>query len=438
MRNDAITIKPTILGNSSQIESEKIVLKLMHDSEIVALQEDLKGELAKMPRGQSPSAADRIETVIQQWTAGLIIDEVNYLRRNAPDFSLGGDTAPRRWFGHTFPGNGKAGDNPDAIYRSTVVDGRGRYEVTGQFDPARRPAQILFSMFAGTLLHPVPVEQKPGESPNPDAGLFKNLGNISDHQLNVAEDGSFRILLGGEADGTANHLPTEPVPCSFGCRQILLDWTTPPLRLSIRRLDRDEVQQLDIEEVRQTVLSDLQKSVRFWASYPDVWLGGVTTNNFALPAPREGGWGFIGGVNFKLEPGECALVTMHPGEAAYMGIQLTDPWMLAPDHGRNQTCLNKSQSVPDADGRFTYVISPVDPGISNWIDSCGMAEGMALLRWQNFPNGATDNSGLFHDFRVISMSELDQMNGLARITPEQRSHQITARRECFFSRFTAR
>lgn len=437
MSDAMMTVRPTILGNSAQIESERAVITLLHDPEVVRLQNELKAELAQTPRGANGAGADRIETAVLQWTAGLIIDEINYVRRASPDFSLGGDTAPRRWFGHTFPGNGKAGDNPDAIYRSTVIDGRGQYEVRGQLDPQRPSAQLLFSVFAGTLLHPVEVKQEPGAAVNPDAGLFKSLGNLSDQELTVDADGSFRILLGGAPDGVSNHLPTEPVPCSFGCRQILLDWTTPPLRLSIRRLDQDHVKPVDLEEVRQTVLSDLAKSVRFWAHYPSVWLGGVETNSYAAPAPREGGWGFIGGVNFKLQTGECAVVTMSPGEAAYMGIQMTDPWMIAPDHGRYQTCLNKGQSVPDADGRYSYVISPVDPGVANWIDSCGMNEGMALLRWQGFPGGAKDSSNLFHDYRILPLSELDTMPHIVRITPEQRAHQIAERSQTFFSRFTA-
>jgi len=425
----------TILGNEAQIRAEKTVIRLLHDPDIVALMDDLKAELASLPRGREGAGADRIETAVRQWTAGLIIDEISYLQRERPGFVLGSDTAPRRWFGHTFPGNGKAGDNPDAIYRSTVVDGRGRYEVKGRIDPARPPAQLLFSVFAGTLTHPVEVKQEPGSSPNPDAGLFKNLGNLSENELRIAPDGSFTILIGGEADGSSSYLPTEPIPCSFGCRQMLLDWTTPPLELSITRLDQEPAGTLDPNELKATVLADLGKIVRFWANYPDVWLGGVETNGFVAPAVREGGWGFIGGVNFKLAPGEAAVATIHPGAAAYMGFQVTDPWMIAPDHGRNQTCLNRAQSTPDADGRYTYVIAPVDPGVANWLDTCGMSEGMGLMRWQGFPGGATDNSNLFHDFRIVKLSEVDGLAGVARVSPEQRSKQLAARRESFFNRF---
>jgi hypothetical protein len=93
--------------------------------------------------------------------------------------------------------------------------------------------------------------------------------------------------------------------------------------------------------------------------------------------------------------------------------------------------------VPDADGRYTYVISRVDPGVASWLDTCGMNEGLGLMRWQGFPGGATDNSGLFQDFRIIKMSEIDQLKGVARITPEERSKQLSARQDRYFSRFRA-
>ena len=432
---DTLGATPTILGNEAQILAEKTVLKLLHDPDIVALQDQLKAELATWPRGRSGDGAARIEIDVLQWTAGLIIDEISYLRRGQPAFVLGSDTTPRQWFGHTFPGNGKAGDNPDAIYRSTVVDGAGVYEVNGQIDPANPPVQLLFSISGGTLTHPIKVENTSGK-PNPDAGIMNVLGMLNEKDLDIAPDGSFKITVGGEK-GAGNHLPSKPVPCGFGCRQMLTDWTATPLKLSLKRLDKEEFKELDLGELKKAVLADLANVVRFWAGFPDVWLGGVAVNSFVEPAPREGGWGFIGGVHFKLEPGEAAVVTMHPAQAAYMGFQLTDLWMISPDNGRRQTCLNVSQSTPDADGRYTYVISPVDPGVANWLDTCGMNEGLGLMRWQGLPEGTTGNSGMFHGFRIVKLSEVDDLKDVARVTPEQRSKQLAARQESYFGRFRA-
>ena len=112
----------TILGNEAQISSEKIALQLLQDPDIIAVRNALRAELANMPRGREGDSADRLDLDILQWTASTIIDEVNYVLRERPAFVLGTDTTPRRWFGHLFPGACKGGDNPDAIYRSTVID----------------------------------------------------------------------------------------------------------------------------------------------------------------------------------------------------------------------------------------------------------------------------------------------------------------------------
>lgn len=431
-----VSASRTILGNDTQIMAEKAALQLLHDPDIVAVIEELKAELATWSRGLEGDGADRIETAVEQWARAVIIDEFGYIRRDQPDFVLGSDTTPRRWFGHTFPGTGKSGDNPDAIYRSTVIDGSGTYEVSGTLDRSKPLVQLLFTMVGGTMTHPIKVEAPASGQQNPDAGIMNVLGMLDENDLDIAEDGSFSFLIGGK-DVPEAKLTSLPVPCAFGCRQMLMDWDTTPLRLTIKRLDKQVSSPLDLAKLKEAVLADLANVVRFWAGFPDVWLGGVAVNSFAEPAPRDGGWGFIGGVHFKLEPGEAAVVTMHPGQAAYMGFQLTDPWMIAPDNGRNQTCLNQLQSTPDADGRYTYVISPVDPGVANWLDTCGMDQGLGLMRWQGFPGGATDNSGLFHGFRIVKLSEVEALEGVARVTPEERSRQLAARRTSFFSRLSA-
>ena len=47
---------------------------------------------------------------------------------------------------------------------------------------------------------------------------------------------------------------------------------------------------------------------------------------------------------------------------------------------RRSRCANE-------DGSYTYVISPVDPGVANWIDSDGLREGILTLRMAEFGEG---------------------------------------------------
>ena len=293
--------------------------------------------------------------------------------------------------------------------------------------------QLLFSIHPGTMTHPEEVEQD-SDAPNPDAG-FKTLGMLTEDELDIGPDGSFTIYVGGPARKD-RYLATEPVACSFGCRQMLLDWTTTPLRLSIRRLDQATNEKPDIAGAKKAVLSHLEDFVRFWATFPDVWLGGVKTNEVCPPAPRDGGWGYMAGVNFKLAYDEAAIITLHPGRFKYMGFQLTDPWLIGPDNGRRQSSLNLSQSMPNADGSYTYVISSVDPGVANWLDTCGMSEGFGIMRWQGFPDDV-EIAELFHDFSIVKLSEIENFPEPARITSAERSQQLEERVASFFSRYSA-
>ncbi len=76
--------------------------------------------------------------------------------------------------------------------------------------------------------------------------------------------------------------------------------------------------------------------------------------------------------------------------------------------------LNKVQSVPNDDGSYTYVISPVDPGVANWIDSDGLREGVLTLRMAEFgEDGPTPDLGATG--RVVALDRLDdEAPGLAR------------------------
>ena len=58
----------------------------------------------------------------------------------------------------------------------------------------------MFSVFAGTMTHPVKAKATEDTKSNPDAGIFRNLGNLNDTQLTIAPDGSFRFLIGGEPE----------------------------------------------------------------------------------------------------------------------------------------------------------------------------------------------------------------------------------------------
>ena len=65
-------------------------------------------------------------------------------------------------------------------------------------------------------------------------------------------------------------------------------------------------------------------------------------------------------------------------------MPLSNIWGTTLDIVDRTGSLNKAQSVPNEDGTYTYVISPADPGVANWIDSDGLNEGILTLRMAEF------------------------------------------------------
>jgi hypothetical protein len=415
-----------LLATPEQIEAERTLLSLLQDPELKRIQGELKTELAATPRGQMPDAAATLEGAIAQWTNSLLFAELTSSR--SPAIFWGTDDTPRAWLGHTLGGVGTSGDNPDAIYRMALIHGEGSYELIGRFDPAHRPAQLVVEADRGDLARP--AQMMVANPSHPDLGV--QIALLTDPDLAVAPDGTFRLTLGPGAGGP-QHITTEPGPVTLGFRDMLADWRQRPCRLTLRRLDHAQPEPSGPAELRRRARADLADYVRFWARFPEHWMGGLPSNTVREPGSRAGGWGFVSGLRYTLAPGEAMVVTTTPGGARYTGFQVIDPWMIAPDGRRHQASLNLAQTTPNADGSFTYVISPQDPGVANWLDTAGLREGFGIIRWQAVPKGATKD-GLLREHRVVQLSEIAGMPGLARVTPEQRRESLNVRARSYASR----
>jgi hypothetical protein len=408
------------LATPEQVEAETRLLELLQDPGLQRVQQAMRTELAGWPRGQMPDGKARIDEAVAQWTNTLLFAELAACRPATLLWAT--DDTPREWLGHRLGGAGTSGDNPDAIYRMGLLDGAGSYEMVGRFDMARRPAQLVIELDRGDLTKPADM-MKPNPT-HPDLGVQVAL--LTDRDLEVAPDGTFRLTIGpGLGKGGGRHVTTEPGPVTVGLRDMLSDWSQRPAQLTLRRLDGDTPPTFDPEELRRRARADLPDYIRFWAKFPDRWMGGLKPNAYAPPALRAGGWGAASGLRFTLSDGEALIVTTTQGDARYTGFQITDPWMIAPDARRHQCCLNLSQARPNADGSFTYVVAPTDPGVSNWLDTAGLHDGFGIVRWQAIPPGANAEK-LLREFRVAKLSEIAKMD-LPRVAPGQRQSQLTER-----------
>lgn len=418
-----------ILATPEQIDAERTLLRLLAEPQLKQVQNRIRAKWAASPRGKTMDGAARLDGAIAQWTNSLIFAELSQ-HRASPTFLWGTDDTPRTWLGHTIAGVGTSGDNPDAVYRSANIDGDARYEISGKFDLAAKPTQLVMEVDTGTLTKMPKIDY----SKNSD--LVSTVAMLSDRDLVIDPDGSFRITVGGALEGP-NHLKTAPGLLTVGIRDIIPDWDRQrPTRLSMRRIAGNDGPPVSYAQIQQHLYEDLEGFIEFWAAFPEMWFGGLHGNKIAEPKGRNGGWGFVNGLSFDFgPPGDALLVTIDPGAAAYTGFQIIDPWMIAPSAKKHQVSLSSAQAVRNADGTQTYVISMSDPGVANWLDTAGLHQGLAIMRWQAIPKDMTAQ-GLVRDFRVIKHADLAKMPGLARVTPEQRKATLSKRARGYANRTT--
>ena len=415
------------LATPAQVEAEQVLIALRSDPDIKAAQARVRSELAQTAIGRTRDGAARIGEVVSQWTNSLIFKEV-LQDRAQPAIVWGTDDTPRTWLGHTISGVGTSGDNPDHIYRSSVVDGSGRYEIVGRYDRDRPAAQFVVS--ASPLLPD--AEAKPPSATA--AGTGSQTSVLSDRDVEVGADGSFRLLVGGERPANGrNYIPIAPGQVAIGFRDVLSDWNQRPSQLTIRRLDNGAGKPLDRRDIKRRVLEHLEPYIHLWSDFPNTWFGGLKPNSIVGPYPREGGWGFIAGLRFAIGPDEAVLVTTTRGSARYQGIQVIDPWMIAADGRRHLTSFNPAQARANADGSYSFVIAARDPGVANWLDTAGLHSGFAVLRWQNFAS-PTDGAGLVGDFRVIKLADVSKILGIAIANPAERRRQLAERARAYGNR----
>jgi len=91
---------------------------------------------------------------------------------------------------------------------------------------------------------------------------------------------------------------------------------------------------------------------------------------------------YMGG-RFQLEPDQAVVITMKPPpyDFVYWGLVIVNPWSESYDYRHTTTNWNNGSAQRNADGTWTLVVAPDDPGVPNWLDTGGRLEGSMLLRW---------------------------------------------------------
>jgi hypothetical protein len=403
------------LYTDDQKATETLALRLIERGDVRAAREVARRQMLADPIVMTLDGSLTLDKALDQWVLALAMREAN------------GDTAdprvvwnvsnpPRHWFGHVYHGAAVAVDNPDNFNREIPIDGAGHYEIEIRFSADPPQFSIVIEM-----------------EPEHHAGLGRNIGALTLQQLLPHCDNERRVTLtvGPEAGGPL-HLQSEPGRIQIYTRDSQADWSQCPAEVRVRRIDPPADWRARTEdEIAATIIADMPAWVKFWSGFKDDFLGSPEPNRLIGPNGRDGNWGYLAGGRYCIGDDEAVLVTLDPVGSYYTGFQITDPWTIAPDPMHRTASLNKAQVTPNANGSVTYAIALTDPGIANWIDTCGLHQGWMLTRWQGVPADAP----LEQMIREVWLVKIDAIpTEIPRVDLDGRRAKIAARARGFAQR----
>jgi len=403
------------LATAEQRGTETLALRLVELPEIRGAREAARAVLLADAAARSLDGRLGLDRALDQWAMALCMREVNG-DPNRPSVVWNVDNVARDWFGHVYPGAAVAVDNPDNMNREMPIAGDGRYEVDIRFSDNPASFSLVMEM-----------------EPEHHAGIGEHVAALSPLELDPQPGKRLTVSVdSADRAGRRFHLQTRPGRLQLYARDSHADWEERPATITVRRLDPPAAAKRPESDIAAAVAAAMTPFVTFWSRFKNTFLGHPEPNRLVGPQGRVGGWGFLAGGRFALRESEALLITIDRADAAYTGFQIVDPWTIAPDPVRRTTSLNKAQSTPNTDGTVSYVIAATDPGIANWIDTVGLAEGWMLLRWQGVPV-TSDPARFIRDVRVIDVNAIP--SAVPRIDLAGRRGQL-ARRAALHSRRT--
>lgn len=262
-------------------------------------------------------------------------------------------------------------DNPDNIYWNASIRGDCDYRITG-----RRGSMFYFSIVANAMRYHID-------------GSAHATGQLLDSDIKWGPDGEVEIIASCNPQ-RGNWLRLEPDASVIVLRQSALDRVHERGgEFRIERLNGPSVPtSLTVEKISAGLATSAQ-FVRGIASTFADWtrLFRAHPNQFAAIDQsmfQKGGGAkdiYYAHSYWQIGPDDAWVIEVTPPECYYWNFQLDNWWMESFDYRFRQITVNKHSVKLEPDGSAKIICAARDPGIGNWIDTCGHSEGTALLRW---------------------------------------------------------
>jgi hypothetical protein len=235
-------------------------------------------------------------------------------------------------------------------------------------------------------------------------GAAGRTGTLAQHDIDQFEatpNGDFEILCASErpAGYAGNFMPLREGAAQIAVRETFTDRRTQrPATLAIERLGAPaDPPRADPEAIAERLRAMSRYLLVIAHTCAMLWKSSAANTNRIVGVAgaqhvrrqadevnthSDTDMVYMGG-RFVLGEGEALRVTIHrpPRPFVYWGLVLVNPWMESYDFRFATTHLSNGTAAPDANGDWTLVVAPEDPGVPNWLDAGGRREGFLLLRW---------------------------------------------------------
>lgn len=273
------------------------------------------------------------------------------------------------------------GDNPDAIiYYAYIRSGR-RYRLSGNLARA-----VYFS---------ISVQTGGSASYGAEVGAALN-----DTAMSFEEDGSFEVIISPDDPGHRNWLKLPPDAVSITTRHyfeeqgaVAADYGR-HLGLAIAPIDEfgpfPEFDDAAISAGLERVIAYMNARTIDQPQAGDgaAHIAWVSREANQIPDPLKPGKMAYAAVDnayamapFRIADDEALVIRGRWPKCRYASVVLWNRYLQSFDYAHRRVWLNRAQTKADADGNFVMVIAHRDPGVPNWIDTCGNNEGTMYWRF---------------------------------------------------------
>lgn len=261
-------------------------------------------------------------------------------------------------------------DNPDTLYFGTRVAAGREYVVTGRRGTT---TDLSFQLLGGEYT---------------DANVPDSETAFDDRKLDIAADGSFQWRF------------TPASNAQLVIREVYNDWSSQRGHVAIARTDTagtapPALSTELIEKRWATAGKQLVQRVKTWLQFPQWFYMNIPVNTMVAPRLTPGGLAtqYSSAGHFELTPGQALVITLPVTDAPYLGFQLGSLWYISLDYINHQTSLNGTQAQADPDGKIRIVVSELNPGVANWVETTGHRKGFLQFRWQRVSRELTEADG---------------------------------------------